>query len=212
MEESVLTPPLMQLLDSQLEAFYQTKQLIRGSQCPPVLSNIRAGPYLGMEGSSTSIQSEMDTKKTSHLMNRPVEDTATHTDLGTLHKQSGEKSPVHVQGGEKSPVHVQGGEKSPVHVQGGEKSPVHIQGGGKSPMHDQGKESPIPEEPADGVPVKIEAAGPNARNDSVEAADGTPDLPWFMFVDDPLQVYYDDMKQIGYKPRPAPPLPSDGFE
>ena len=202
MEESVLTPPLMQLLDSRLEAFYrETKQLIQGSQCPP-MSNIRAGPYLGTEGSSTSIQSETDTKKTSHSTNRPVEDTATHTDLGTPHKQSGEKSPVHVQGGEKSPVHIQGGEKSP----------MHIQGGGKSPVHDQGKESPIPEEPADGVPVKIEAAGPDARNDSVEAADGTPDLPWFMFVDDPLQVYYDDMKQIGYKPRPAPPLPSDGFE
>ena len=193
MEESVLTPPLTQLLDSQLEAFYrETKQLIRGSQCPPVLSNICAGPYLGTEGSSTSIQSEMDTKKTSHSMNRPVEDTTTHTDLGTPHKQSREKSPMY--------------------IQGGEKSPVHIQGGGKSPVHNQGKESPIPEEPADGVPVKIEAAGPNARNDSVEAADGTPDLPWFMFVDDPLQVYYDDMKQIGYKPRPAPPLPSDGFE
>ena len=193
MEESVLTPPLTQLLDSRLEAFYrETKQLIRGSQYPPVLSNIHAGPYLGMEGSSTSIQSEMDMKKTSHSMNRPVEDTTTPTDLGTPHKQSREKSPVHVQG------------------EG--KSSVHIQGGGKSPVHDQGKESPIPEEPADGVPVKIEAAGPDARNDSVEAADGTPDLPWFMFVDDPLQVYYDDMKQIGYKPRPAPPLPSDGFE
>ena len=87
MEESVLTPPLMQLLDSRLEAFYQeTKQLIRGSQCPPVLSNIRAGPYLGMEGSSTSIQSEMDMKKTSHLTNRPVKDTTTRTDLGTPHK------------------------------------------------------------------------------------------------------------------------------
>ena len=179
-----------------------------------------------MEGSSTSIQSETDTKKTSRSTNRPVKYTAARTDLGTPHKQpkhtshdflptedqGGEKSPIHVQGGGKSPVHIQGGGKSPVHVQGGGKSPMHIQGGGKSPMHDQGKESPIPEEPADGVPVKIEAAGPDARNDSVEAVDGTPDLPWFMFVDDPLQVYYDDMKQIGYKPRPAPPLPSDGIE
>ena len=55
MDKYVLTPPLTQLLDSRLEAFYrETKRLIRGSQCPSMLSNIRARPYLGMEDSSTS--------------------------------------------------------------------------------------------------------------------------------------------------------------
>ena len=149
-----------------------------------------------MEDSSTSIQSETDMKKTSHLTNRPIEDTPTHTDLGTPHKQPKYTADDFL----------------PTEDQGGEKSPIHIQEGEKSPVHDQGKESPIPEEAANGEAVKIEAAGPDTRNDSVEAADGTPDLPWFMFVDNPLQVYYDDMKEIGYKQRPAPPLPSDGIE
>ena len=139
-------------------------------------------------------------------MNRPVEDTPTCTDLGTPHKQPKYTTDDFL------PTEDQGREKSPIHVQGGGKLPMHDQGGGKSPVHDQGKESPIPEEAANGEAVKIEAAGPDTRNDSVEAADGTPALPWFMFVDDPLQVYYDDMKQIGYKPRSAPPLPSDGIE
>ena len=137
-------------------------------------------------------------------------------DLGTPHKQpkytADDFLPTEDQGREKSPIHAQGGGKSPVHDEGGSKSLIHIQGRGKSPVHDQVKESPIPEEAADGEAVKIKAAGSDARNDSVEAADGTLDLPWFMFVDDPLQVYYDDMKQIGYKLRPAPPLPSDGIE
>ena len=47
------------------------------------------------------------------------------------------------------------------------------------------------------------------------SADGPPgpfyrvpsDLPWFLFVEDPLDEYEKDMMESGHKPAPAPPLP-----